>query len=270
MMVLTLTTPLRAPLDMSAITPEALADMTPEEIKRLKMPYGRRVIALGELFTLRGTMDTALTITNVTPHLQGLGAGMRAGTLHLEGDCGDHVGSEMSGGELQVHGSARDMLGAGMRGGVIRVEGAAGDFVGAGIAGATTGMKGGTILISQRVGARAGDRMRRGLIAIGGDAGAACASQMVAGTIIVLGTPGEGYATGMRRGSLLLRDAAFNVPETFVHTGQYRLSFIAVLSRYVAGLKPAFGRRLGAFSAVTRMVGDRGCGGLGEILLAST
>ena len=268
MIVLTLNAPLDAPLDMSTIIPEALVDLKPDAIKRRKLAYGGTSVALGELFKVRGTVDTSLTITHVTPHLQGLGAQMRAGTLRLEGDCGDLIGREMRGGELQVYGSTRDGLGAGMRGGLIRVEGSAGDFVGAGIPGATTGMKGGTILISRHAGARVGDRMRRGVIAIGGNTGTACASQMVAGTIIVLGTPGEGYASGMWRGSLLLRGAVFKAPETFVNTGHYNLSFVAVLSGYLAALKPALSARLRAFNAVERWVGDRGCGGLGEILVA--
>lgn len=268
MIVLTLNAALDAPLEMSAITPAALADLRPEAVKRLKLAYGRRVVALGELFKLRGTADTSLTIAGITPHLQGLGAQLRAGTLHLEGHCGDEVGREMRGGELIVHGSARAHLGAGMRGGLLRVEGPAGDFVGGGIPGATTGMKGGTILISRHAGARAGDRMRRGLIAISGNTGAECASQMVAGTIVVLGIPGAGYATGMRRGSLLLNEAGFEAPETFVNTGHYNLSFIALLSNFLAELKPTLRSRLRAFSAVARWVGDRGCAGLGEILVA--
>ncbi len=268
MIVLTLNAALDAQVEMSAITPEALATLKPEAIKRLKLAYGRRQVALGELFKLQGTVDTSLTIAGITPHLQGLGAQLRSGTLHLEGHCGDEVGREMRGGELIVHGTARDRLGAGMRGGLLRVEGSTGDFVGGGLPGATTGMKGGTILISRHAGARAGDRMRRGLIAISGNTGAGCASQMVAGTIVVLGTPGAGYATGMRRGSLLLNEAGFQAPETFVNTGQYALSFIAVLSSYLADLEPALRRRLRPFSAVARWVGDRGCGGLGEILVA--
>jgi formylmethanofuran dehydrogenase subunit C len=268
MIELRLTAALDAPLDLSGVTPAALTDLKLEQIKRLKVPYGRTAVALGELFALRGTPDTTLSLTDLTAHVHSLGAHMRSGTLRLEGTCGDQVGAEMRGGELQLHGTARDRLGAGMRGGVIRVEGSVGDFVGGSIAGATTGMKGGTILISRHAGSRAGDRMRRGIIAVGGNAGTGCASQMVAGTVVVFGTLGPGYASGMRRGSLLLRESAFAAPETFVKTGQYNLSFIALLGGYLAQLKPSLGARLRTFGAVERWVGDRGCDGLGEILVA--
>lgn len=270
MITLRLTAELDSPLDLSGVTPDAIAALSVERLRRLKVPYARAAVALGELFTLRGTPDTAVCVTGLTPLVHGVGAGMRSGVLHIEGHCGDQVGSEMRGGEIRLAGSARDRLGSGMRGGVILVEGSAGDFVGAGTPGATTGMKGGTIVISRRAGARAGDRMRRGTLVIGGAAGPGCASQMIAGTVVALGSVGADYALGMRRGSLLMRAAAFAAPETFVKTGEYGLSFITLLAGYLAQLKPALATRLRAFRRVERWVGDRGCDGLGEILVAKS
>jgi len=269
MISLRLTAALDEPLDLTGITPDSLADLSLEAVKRLKVPYGRGTVRLGEVFTLRGTPDTTLVLSDLTPRVRGLGAGMRAGTLRLRGRCGDGLGAGMRGGEIRLEGTARDRLGAGMRGGLIAVDGSIGDFAGAGLPGATSGMKGGTILVSGSAGARTGDRMRRGVIVVAGDVGAGVASQMIAGTIVALGAVGDGCAIGMRRGSLLMRARAFEPPSTFVHTGDCELAFVAVLTRFLTSLNPALSNRLRAFRAVTRWVGDRGCDGLGEILVGT-
>lgn len=268
MIVMSLNAELHTPIDMRGLVPDALVGLSLDEIRRRPLASGPDLVPLGELFRVRGTADTTLTLTGVTPRMHGLGAGMRQGLLRIEGDCGDYVGADLRGGQIHVHGSARDLLGAGMRDGLIQVEGSVGDALGAPLAGAVGGMRGGTVLVSRRAGRRLGDRMRRGVVVVGGDCDERCGSQMIAGTIVVLGRTAAGAGTGMRRGSLLLRDNSMVVPETFVKTGQGPLSFVTVLGGYLGTLKPALATRLRAFRQPARWVGDRGCGGLGEILMA--
>ncbi|MGD9602809.1 MAG: formylmethanofuran dehydrogenase subunit C [Gammaproteobacteria bacterium] len=269
MITLRLDTVLEGPLDLTGVTPDALAGLSPERLRRHKVPYGRRAVALGDLFSLRGSaMEGAFRFTAVTPHVHGLGAGMREGTLHLEGDCGNLLGAGMRGGEIRLDGDAGDLAGANMRGGLLRIAGSAGAFLGGGLPGSTSGMRGGTILVARHAGARTADRLRRGTIVVGGDAGPGCAAQMIAGTVVVLGQVGAHCALGMRRGSLLVRAPGFRVPGTFVNTGEYALSFVTLLTGYVGALDTTLARRLRAFRAVQRWVGDRGCDGLGEILVA--
>ena len=268
MITLHLTEPPRFALDLSVLTPDGLQDLTLDQIKRLPLAQGRRRLKLGELFAVQGTADATLEITGVTPLCHRLGAQMSRGQLIVRGNCGDEVGRDMRGGTLQIYGNARDRVGAGMRTGTIEINGAAGDFVGASLMGATSGMKGGTIVVTKNVGARLGDRMRRGLIVVGGNAGAAAASQLIAGTLVVLGTCGPGAANGMRRGTLLARDPTQVPPSNFVLTGTFELPFLAVLAQHIARLKPTYKAKLRAFTRVERWVGDRGCGGLGELLIA--
>lgn len=269
MITLRLRAPLPCLLDASGLQPSLVGGMDITALSQLKLHVHGKARPLGEFFTLSGKPDnTTLCIAGVTPTLQGLGKEMREGLLLLEGSCGDAVGAGMRGGELRITGDARHRLGAGMRGGLIRVKGSVGDFAGGPLPGAVSGMRGGTLLISGHAGARLADRLRRGLILVAGDTGPAPASQMIAGTVIILGTPGDSPGSGMRRGSLLLKAGADALPPTFVPTGVHELSFITLLTRHLETLDPRHARALRGFRSVRRWVGDRGCGGQGEILFA--
>ena len=269
MIVLELKAALDFNLDLTRVTPSVLAGLKLSEVKRFGLQYGRDAVRLADLFAVSGTPDLELRIEAASMRLHNIGAGLAQGVIQVSGRCGDGLGTQMTGGEIHVRGDARHLVGAGMLGGVIDITGHAGDFVGGGIPGAVAGMKGGTVIIGKSAGARVGDRMRRGLIVIGGNAGAYCASQMIAGTVAVLGTVGRDSATAMHRGSLLVREAdALSLPETFVDTGRYELAFVPVLLAHIARFKPAFKARLRAFTSSQRWVGDRGCGGTGEVLLA--
>lgn len=255
-------------LDMSTVLPERLAGLSAAKIRRQRLQEGRRTVALGDLFTVEGEPGPELRIRNASPRLHRLGAAMTGGRLQIEGSCGHLLGSEQRGGEIRLRGNAGDYVGAGMRGGLVDISGNAGDFVGGAVSGAAAGMRGGTILVGKQAGARAGDRMRRGLIVITGDAGDYCASRVIAGTVVVLGRAGKGTGLAMRRGSVVLLREPATIPATFVETGEFALAFLAVLVRYLGGLRPGLRARLRALASVRRLVGDGGCGGLGEILIA--
>jgi formylmethanofuran dehydrogenase subunit C len=255
-------------VDLSGITPDALKDKRLPDIRRLKLRQGQRDMALGDLFTIDGTVGgDELEIHGACTRLHHVGAGMRAGQLRVIGDCGAWLGSEMRGGTLSVRGNAGDGVGASMRGGLIDISGSVGDYLGAPFPGAVSGMKGGTILVQRRAGRRVGDRMRRGLVVIGGDAGHGCGSQMIAGSIVVLGAVDSGVGTGMRRGTIALAQAPAGLGPGFALNGHFDLAFTQLLLRHVGGLKSAWRSRLSGIASVERWVGD--AGGLGEILILS-
>jgi len=257
-------------VDMRGVTPDALKNLKPSEIRRLRLPHAQRGIALGELFEIDGAPGgDVIEISGASARLHHLGAGMAAGELRVTGDCGAWLGSEMRGGRLLLRGNAGDGVGAGMRNGLIDISGSIGDFAGSATPGAVSGMKGGTIVVARSAGKRLGDRMRRGLIVVGGDVAAGCGSQMIAGSIVVLGSTGPGLGAGMRRGTIALIAAADDLGVNFVANGQYELAFTQLLLRHVAGLKPAWKSRLSRVASVERWVGDAGGGGLGEVLLLS-
>jgi formylmethanofuran dehydrogenase subunit C len=267
MITLRLHSPLPCPVDVSCLQPALVGELDLAALGRMRLRVDGKARPIGELFALSGKPEAGrLRISGVTPSLEGLGRDMREGLLLLEGDCGDAVGAGMRGGEIRLTGNARHRLGAGMRGGLVRVSGSVGDFAGGSLPGAVSGMRGGILLIDGNAGARLADRLRRGLILVAGDTGPAPASQMIAGTVIILGTPGDSPGSGMRRGSLLIRTEDCPVPPTFVTTGVHELSFITLLMRHLEILEPRHARALRHFRRVRRLVGDRGCGGQGEIL----
>jgi len=226
--------------------------------------------SIGDCFSIKSRgADPILLIEGDTHTLTGIGRGMQAGVLVVEGDAGPETGAAMRAGELSIKGNTGDLLGAGMRGGLIRVQGNTGNWIGAALPGAVSGMRGGSILIQGNAGDRVADRMRRGLIVVKGDTGAAAGAQMLAGTLVVLGKPGAAIGSGMRRGSILIRDAQFAPGAGFVHTGVHALGIIPLLRGYLAGLDPRLARALRAFTRVDRFAGDRGCSGLGEVLRAA-
>lgn len=268
MIALRLKVPLTAVLDTAVLNPASFSALTISKIERLHLQYGRQRARLGELFDVTGTVDDSLEINDAIPALRGIGAGLQAGRIVINGSVGDYLGRDMRGGEILCFGDTGAWTGAGMRGGRIDINGSVGGFAGGSTPGATTGMKGGVILISKNAGARLGDRMRRGLIVVRGATGPYSGSQMISGTLALLGTAAPGLGSGMRRGTLLVADSEARAPSSFVTTGEFNLPFVAVLCRHLALLKPKWRNTLKVFARVDRWVGDRGCDGLGEILIA--
>jgi formylmethanofuran dehydrogenase subunit C len=266
-------------LDITALPPGQwdAADLLPEKLHGLDattlatrpLAEGMPGPVLGDCarITIDGD-DPILLIRGETHRLSGLGRNLDGGVLIIEGSAGPEAGAGMRGGELVIHANAGARLGAGMRGGLIRVYGDAGDWVGAALPGAVSGMRGGSILVQGSAGDRVADRMRRGLIVVAGDCGTGAASQMLAGTLVMLGKAGATLGSGMRRGSVLLCDESA-IPDTgFAGNGLQTLGMIPLLRNYLESLDRKLAKALRPFSRVDRHLGDRGCGGLGELLLA--
>ena len=266
-LTLTLKTSPQQRIDMGSVTPDALADLSPEQFAALELWQGNRKYRLDELFDIDGDDRDQIVIRNSHRTLDRLGAEMTRGSLTVEGDVGDYAGQNMSGGLLQISGNSGSHAGAGLSGGRIEIGGDAGNCLGGAAPGDKLGMRGGLILVRGNAGDRVGDRLRRGMILIEGDTGNYCASRMVAGTIAVLGRTGSGMGLGMKRGTIILKQTPGGLPPTFSDDGDYQLSFLTLMlsswhqldSRF-AGLDPAR-------CTARRYTGDRGSAGLGEILV---
>jgi formylmethanofuran dehydrogenase subunit C len=205
-------------ISLAGILPERLAPLTTSEIERLPLVWGKRSLALGELFSVSGDAELALAFEGFDPRFSDAGAAMTAGECHIEGDVGDFAGRDMAGGRLVVSGSVGRFAASGLAGGELLVTGNAGDHLGAALPWLAGGMRGGRVVVRGNVGARCGDKLRRGEIFIEGDAGDFCATRMVAGSVIVAGRLGAHAGYAMRRGSLLALNAPFIAAPTFAET----------------------------------------------------
>ena len=256
------------PIDLSGLTPDALAGATPATIARRPLP-GQRRLKVGDLFEIRGAVGATLVFEDLTAACHRLGAHLAGGRIEASGTVGAELGRGLQAGEIRLEGDAGEAVGAGMRGGHITVLGHAGARVGGTMAGATHGMNGGTIHIAGDAGPCAGERMRRGLLLIGGAAGSTAGDRMLAGTVIVGGACGADPGLGNRRGSLLLCRPPAAMTATYNDCGSFELAVMALLTAHVATLDRKLARRLEPMRRARRWCGDLAHGGKGEILLAA-
>jgi formylmethanofuran dehydrogenase subunit C len=257
------------PIEVGALIPERLAQMTRAELERLPLAIGRHTVALAELFRVDGAPGPLLVFAGDCDRLDGIGRGLAAGDIAVEGDAGHEVGAGQNAGEIRIAGSVHDHAAMGMRGGVLVIGGSAGAFLGSAPPGERLGLRGGLVTIGGSVGARAGERMRRGMILISGDAGAACGARMVAGTIAVAGRVGALPGLRMRRGTIFAACAAEGAPDTFADTGWVDLTIFKLLGRKLGTAAPWLEALLTA-APLRRLAGDLAVDGKGEILLAAT
>lgn len=256
------------PVDCSPLTPDKLAGKTSAEIAKIELQSGNRKIPVGELFNISGESGDSLAIHNASSKLDRIGAGMKGGTLEVQGDVGSYLAAGMSQGTVRISGNSGPLAATGMAAGLLEIRGNAGDFLGAAIAGDKQGMLGGVVIVGGNAGDRIGDHMRRGIILIGGNVGDYCGSRMLAGTILVKGSVGRlpGYA--MKRGTLLLAGTP-QLSATFNDCGIHELMFLRLFARHLEQIDSAAHPFVPKGERVRRFVGDRANGGVGEILVAA-
>ena len=241
--VLRLTAPPPWPLDLAALQPAALAGRPADEIARMRL--GR--LAVGDVFAVSAGDSAELVLQGGSPLLDGVGAGMQAGTLLVEGAVGAFAA-------------------AGLRGGRMEVRGDAGDHLGGPAPDGRQGMSGGVVLVRGNAGARAADRMRRGLLIVEGNAGAETASGMIAGTVAICGAVGAAPGVLMRRGTLLLGTPPAAPPPGFVvGTLAADGTFLRLLARFLQAVSPLAASHVAAVQH--RWLGDLAARGQGEILV---
>ncbi|AWJ82179.1 formylmethanofuran dehydrogenase subunit C (plasmid) [Azospirillum sp. TSH58] len=258
------------PIDMTGVLPERLAEGGREALAGLMLLRGRERHRLDTLFTLEdGGPTGALVLRPGGAVLDGVGTGMTAGDIRVEGDCGACAGSGMRGGALTVEGNCGAFAAAEMAGGSLRVAGDAGNFLGAPLAGGTRGMSGGSVVVAGDAGDRVGERMRRGLIAVHGRVGSLCGARMIAGTIVVGAGCGPDAGQAMRRGSILLSRAPEAIPSGFSDGGMNDWLFLELMRKELidGGAWPSGFPTAG--TRARRLIGDRSAGGIGEMLILS-
>lgn len=264
-----LTFTLRAPppqrVDLSELTPEALAAKSATEIAALPIHTTRASLTVGDLFDVQDGERDEIVFEGGAERLDRVGVGLTQGAIRVVGEVGVEAGRGMTGGTVTIEGAAGAYAGSGMRGGLLRIAGDAGERLGGPRAGETEGMNGGVIHIGGAAGARAGDRLRRGFILIEGAAGDYAGSRMIAGTLIIGGEAGALPGYLMNRGTMLLAGGVESMAPTFLDCGAYEL----VAARLLAAHVDKFSARLGAAfrRPLRRYAGDLAALGKGEIFM---
>lgn len=258
------------PGDLDAAAMSAIAGCSDEAtIARIPLPTPRsgRVLLLGDLFRLRRHQHEQIVISGDVHFLHRLGYEWATGSLLVEGDVGEELGTRMRSGAIEVRGNTASRAACQMRGGVIRVSGNTGDDLGCPLPGLRSGMRGGRVVIAGTAGHHAGHRMRRGTVLILGDCGHGVGSDMVAGTIAVGGNAGNFAAAGMKRGTLILARPAALDTIRFVRSRFAPLAIAQLFARDMQSDAPQLAKLLD--QPLERFLGDRSAGGQGELWQAS-
>jgi len=153
----TLKSPLTHVLDCSPLTPDKLANLTPEQIEEIALISPLSIGCVGDFFTVSGDDTQQIVFKQAQPCLQHIGQQMSRGLLTIEGDCGDFLGQQMQGGSLICKGNAGERVGDNMRRGLMLVEGNVGAYC-------ASAMMAGTIGVMGNAGARLGYGMKRGTL----------------------------------------------------------------------------------------------------------
>jgi formylmethanofuran dehydrogenase subunit C len=250
-------------LDLSPLTPAALAGMKPKDIQAIAIGTTREALTVGDVFKLKGTEAAKLRFLDTDARCDRIGQGLTEGEIVVDGDAGAYLGSKMRGGKIAVSGSAGVLAGSSMRGGMIDIAGNAGERAGGVAVGEAHGMRGGRLAIGGRAGALLGERMRRGLIIGRGGAGDYAAARMIAGTILLKGRIGRWAGYGLRRGTLILDKEPKDLLATFGDCATLDFNWLRLLDRQ---LKATDGRFRVGYRA-RRLIGDMAVLGKGEMLI---
>jgi len=246
-LTLTLRAPLRHRVDASSVAWSAFPGLDAAGIGAQEVwveDEGRA--ALADLFEVRGAPGPRIRLRGDLALMDGIGAGLTAGELVVDGDAGWYLGRRMSGGVIEVRGSA-------------------GPVAGGADPGAKRGMSGGEIIIHGSAGALAGSGLRRGLIVVLKDAGENAGRGMIAGSILVFGTLGANPGLFSKRGSIVAF-GAHTPPGSYRYACTYRPPHLRVTLEYLRsrrGVPVTPGQLTGRYR---RYSGDLAELGAGEIL----
>ncbi len=253
-------------LDLSPLSPPRLTGKSAREIAAIELQTTRQRLQVGDVFALSAGSVEHIVIEGGSERFDGVGEGMDAGSIIVEGDVGNQAGRRMAGGRLTVMGHSGHWTASGMTAGFIEIAGDVGDRLGGPLAGETEGMSGGMVSVRGDAGERAGDRLRRGMLIVGGDAGAAAGSRMLAGTLIVRGRAGTRAGYLMRRGTIVLGAADDDLGPTFLDCGVHDLVALRLIAALVGGPSRAAAALLRG--SLRRFAGDMAVLGKGEIFVA--
>jgi formylmethanofuran dehydrogenase subunit C len=265
MITLTLKEQPNVPLEAECLSPDIMAELTPDAIRALPLFLGKRQCRLDDFFHVDGSASTDLAIHGDLAKVKWIGKGMSRGRIHAHGNVGMHLGAAMRGGAIDVDGDAGDWVGAEMTAGSICIRGNAGGQVGAAYRGSLAGMKGGIIIIGGGAGLEVGMRMRRGIIAIKGPVRDFAGLQMKGGTILLFSGAELRTGSWMMRGTIVSLTAISLLP-TFAPACVYNPTFLRVYAKHLLplGLTLPVETERGGY---LRYTGDSSVPGKGEILV---
>jgi formylmethanofuran dehydrogenase subunit C len=246
----TVTLSLRAPLterlEVGGLTADRVALLSEKEIAALAVWAGGREARLGDFFTVTGERALRMRLEGDLSRAVGIGAGMSAGSIDVEGSVGDEAGIAMAGGTLRISGNAGDRLGAATPG-------------------ASRGMTGGEIVVLGSAGREAAARARRGLVVVGGDTGADAARDIIAGTLVVLGRTGANPGLRSKRGSIVAI-GGIDVPSTYRYACTFEPPHLRLTLTYLRRKYGIAVDERAIAARYRRYCGDLGEPGKGEIL----
>ena len=250
-------------LDLSPLTPERLKDLKQKDIEALVIGSTRMRLTVGDAFKVKGNDAGELRFVGTDGRCDKIGAGLKDGTIAVEGDAGAYLGAGMKRGKIEVKGNAGVLAGASMTGGNISVSGNVDERAGGIMVGETMGMKGGVLMVGGNAGPLLGERMRRGLVIVAGDAGDYAGGRMIAGTILFKRRVGRNAGYGLRRGSLIFVEEPSELLPTFGDCGVMEFDYLRLMERWLhqAGKKIKLGDR------ARRLMGDMSVLGKGEMLI---
>jgi formylmethanofuran dehydrogenase subunit C len=255
-------------LDLSPLTPQALAGKSAAEIAAIELQTTRERVTAGDMFRIRMGDVERIVIEGGAERFDRVGAAMSSGSILIDGEVGVEAGRRMSGGTLTIRGDAGPFAASGMKGGTLDIAGDAGERLAGPLSGETMGMSGGIVHVRGNAAARAGDRLRRGVVLIEGRAGPYAGSRMIAGTLAIGGEAGELPGYLMNRGTILLGKGATLLSPTFGDCGEFELLAARLLANSVAETSARIARLFRR--PLRRLAGDLAALGKGEILLART
>jgi len=254
-------------VDLSPLCAVAAKATDAAHIADMRLGYGNRHIRLGELFDVYGTDTSHIHIRNSCAALHGIGAGLAAGRIDVDGDVGDYLGLGQRGGHIIVNGNVGNFAACGLRQGRIDIHGNCGDYAGGPRIGELQGMRGGILCIHGNAGDRVGERLRRGLIVVSGSAGAYGGARMIAGTVLIMGPVGPYVGHAMRRGTLILAQPPDPLPAAWADCGTHDFVFLRLFWPALREIDADIARALPFTSRSRRYCGDLSCNGKAEILV---
>ena len=250
-------------LDLSALTPARLKDLKPKDIEALSIGSTRVPLTVGDAFKVNGKDASDLRFVGTDGRCDKIGAGLKDGTVTVEGDVGAYLGAGMKRGTIEVKGNAGVLAAASMAGGSIAVSGDVDERAGGIMVGETMGMKGGLLMVGGNAGPLLGERMRRGFVIVEGNAGDYAGGRMIAGTILFKRKVGRNAGYGLRRGSLIFVEEPGDLLQTFGDCGVMEFDYLRLLEHWLR----ATGKRIGLGDRARRLMGDQSVLGKGEMLI---
>ncbi|HEU5118438.1 MAG TPA: formylmethanofuran dehydrogenase subunit C, partial [Isosphaeraceae bacterium] len=93
------------PVEAECLRPDSLASLSSEQIARLPLSLGNRLVPVGDLFTIEGNAsDGHLVLEGHLENLSRLGEGMTEGRMTIRGNAGASLASGQAGGLVEVLG----------------------------------------------------------------------------------------------------------------------------------------------------------------------